>query len=258
MKLCISNVFNQENKKIGWLRHVLTGISVMIFLVGCFMLGYMAWVLSTSITVSKFLSGGLMFTYSVVGIGFLLFLMGLAGWVAGASEVVCIIWFFLIMLIAGLLAEISGIIALNIMDMKLEDILLYGWAEVNQGSRNIVQDRFNCCGFYGPKEFAYTDYPMDETCYTQGVENADNDSAITLHLKEVKQIGCGAPLKLWFVNNKAVWCSVLAGLGGLQLMCIVLCIHILYKLKDKKGYTRSWRKTPSKRKLHDPNSVYSL
>jgi len=205
------------------------------------------------------MSGGLVFTYSVVGIGFLLFLMGLAGWVAGASEVVCIIWFFLIILIAGLLAEISGIIALKIIDIPLKNILLYGWAEVNQGSRNIVQENFNCCGFYGPKEFAYTDYPMDDTCYTQAVQNDGEDASLTLHLKEVKQIGCGAPLKLWFLNNKLVWCSVLAGLGGLQLFCIVLCIHILYKLKDKKGYTRSWRKTsPSKRKLHDSNSVYSL
>jgi len=142
--------------------------------------------------------------------------------------------------------------------MQLENILLYGWAEVNQGTRNIFQNNFKCCGFYGPKEFAYTDYPMDESCYTQVVQSTDDDLSLAPQSKMLKQSGCGAHLKLWFLENKAIWCSCLAGLGGLQLMCIVLCIHILYKLKDKKGYTRSWRKSPSKRKLHDPNSVYSL
>lgn len=68
------------------------------------------------------------------------------------------------------------------------------------------------------------------------------------------QGGCGAPLKFWLKDNKAIWCSTLAALGGLQLMCIVLCIHIIHKLKDKAGYKRA----SDKRRLHDEKGAYSL
>lgn len=246
------NMFNMDNKLIGWLRHVLTAISIIIFVLGCLVMGYMAWVLSTSITVSRFMSGTLIFTYSVLGIGLMLFLSGLIGWVAGASEVVCVLRLYLVTLILVIASEVGGIIALNILQMRLDDILLNGWAEVNQGTRNIVQNTFSCCGFYGPKEFAYTNYPMSNSCYDT-VENADLDTFTDV--QHLKQDGCGAPLKYWMNQNKAIWCSVLAAIGGLQLMCVVLCIHIIHKLKDKSGY----KKTSSpKRRLHDEKGGYSL
>ncbi|XP_042867462.1 tetraspanin-2A-like [Penaeus japonicus] len=251
MNLKRLNMFSMENKLVGWLRHVLTVISVIIFIVGCMILGYMAWVLATSITVSRFLSGTLIFTYSVLGIGFLFFLTGLIGWVASASEVLCLLRLYLIALVLAIAAEVGGLIALSILDTKLEVVLLNGWAEVNQGTRNIVQNKFDCCGFYGPKEFAYTNYPLSNSCY-DGVTEEDAD-AFT-NAQQLKQTGCGAPLKFWLDDNKAIWCSVLAALGGLQLMCVILCIHIIHKLKDKSGYKR----TSSKRRLHDEKSAYSL
>nr|XP_027216825.1 tetraspanin-2A-like isoform X2 [Penaeus vannamei] len=217
MNLKRLNMFSMENKLVGWLRHVLTVISVIIFIVGCVILGYMAWVLATSITVSRFLSGTL----------------------------------YLIALVLAIATEIGGLIALSILDTKLEMVLLNGWAEVNQGTRNIVQNKFNCCGFYGPKEFAYTNYPLSNSCYDGATET---DADAFTNAQQLKQTGCGAPLKFWMDDNKAIWCSVLAGLGGLQLMCVILCIHIIHKLKDKSGYKR----TSSKRRLHDEKSAYSL
>ncbi|XP_050696063.1 tetraspanin-18-like [Eriocheir sinensis] len=254
MNLRRLNVFSKETKAIGWLRHVLTGISVFLFVSGvcaaCVCV-YMAWVLATSITVSRFLSGTLIFTYSVLGLGLVFFITGLVGWVAGASESVCGLRLYLAILLLAVAAEIGGLLALNILQTRLDDILLNGWAEVNQGTRNIVQNKFDCCGFYGPKEFAYTNYPISNSCYDtiQKVTAQVTPSAQTL-----KQSGCGAPLKFWLDDNKAVWCSVLAVLGGLQLMSIVLCIHIIHKLKDKTGY----KKSSEKRRLHDEKGTYSL
>ncbi|XP_076041582.1 uncharacterized protein LOC143025578 [Oratosquilla oratoria] len=257
MRLARLSMFSRDNKKIGWLRHVVTAISVVIFLVGCAVIGYMAWVLATSITVSRFLSGNLFFTYAVISLGLLYFLTGLVGWVAGASEVTCIIRLYLTLLVFSIAFEIGGIIALNILDTKLDDILMHGWAEVNQGTRNIVQRSFDCCGFYGPKEFAYTNYPIDDSCYNgegayvdnlASIPSADFDTA-----QQLKQVGCGGRLKLWFEENRAIWCSVLAVLGGLQLMCVILCAHIINKLRDKSEASR-WS---SRRRLHDKNG-YSL
>ncbi|KAK4309732.1 hypothetical protein Pmani_018661 [Petrolisthes manimaculis] len=251
MNLKRLNMFSMENKLVGWLRHVLTGVSVLLFIVGCCVLGYMGWVLATSITVSRFLSGTLIFTYSVLGVGFLFFLAGLVGWMAGATEVLCILRLYLTLLILAVSAEIGGLLALNILQTRIDDILINGWAEVNQGTRNIVQNSFNCCGFYGPKEFAYTNYPISNSCYDtiQEVNSENFNSA-----QQLKQSGCGAPLKFWLNDNKAIWCSILAAIGGLQLMCIILCIHIIHKLKDKAGYKR----TSEKKRPNDEKGAYSL
>ncbi|EFX72125.1 hypothetical protein DAPPUDRAFT_326525 [Daphnia pulex] len=70
----------------GWMRHVLTALSVLIFFLGCIVIGYMSWVLATSTTVNRFLSGTLFL---------------------GAS-VLCI------------LGEIGGIITLNIVQIQME------------------------------------------------------------------------------------------------------------------------------------------
>ncbi|XP_042230137.1 CD82 antigen-like [Homarus americanus] len=251
MNLKRFNMFSMENKMIGWLRHVLTAISVLLFVVGCCILCYMAWVLATSITVSRFLSGTLIFTYSVLGVGFLFFMSGLVGWVAGASEMLCVLRLYLMMLILAVAGEIGGIVALNLLQLRLDDVLINGWAEVNQGTRNIVQTNFNCCGFYGPKEFAYTNYPLSNSCYDT-IQEVTKETFTDAH--QLKQNGCGAPLKFWLDDNKAIWCSILAALGGLQLMCIILCIHIIHKLKDKAGYKRA----SDKRRLHDEKGAYSL
>ncbi|KAK8393750.1 hypothetical protein O3P69_006810 [Scylla paramamosain] len=245
------SLFGRDNKVIGWMRHVLTAISVFQFVVGCCLLGYMAWVLATSITVSRFLSGTLIFTYSVIGLGIVFFTTGLVGWVAGASESLCGLRLYLCILLLAVATEIGGLLALNILQTRLDDILINGWAEVNQGTRNIVQNKFNCCGFYGPKEFAYTNYPISNSCYDT-IQEVTAEASIAS--QTLKQSGCGAPLKFWLDDNKAVWCSVLAVFGGLQLMSIVLCIHIIHKLKDKTGY----KKTSEKRRLHNEKGAYSL
>merc|ERR1719367_1564961 len=138
--------------RMGWLRHVLMALSVLTFILGCIVIGYMSWVLASSVTVSRFLDGTLIFTYTVVGVG-------------GTSESPCLVRLFLLSAALAILAEIGGIIALNILGLEFEDILLSGWAEVNQGTRNIVQNNLNCCGWDGPKEFAYNNEPIDESCY---------------------------------------------------------------------------------------------
>jgi len=105
-----------RGRQMGWLRHVLTVLSVLIFLLGCIVIGYMAWVLATSVTVSRFLEGSMVWTYAVITLGFSLFFSGLIGWVGGASESPCLVRLFLMFIVLSMLAEIGGIISLNIFD----------------------------------------------------------------------------------------------------------------------------------------------
>ena len=114
-------------------------------LIGCMIIGYMAWVLSTSVTVSRFLDGTLVrypndhmschiicwnrhfcifqiFTYVVIGLGFTLFFSGLIGWVGGASESPCLVRLFLFSVVVSMIAEIGGIISLNIVRLEVHTV----------------------------------------------------------------------------------------------------------------------------------------
>ena len=122
-------------------------------LLGCVIIGYMAWVLATSVTVSQFLDGTLVsnililkisklndfqkiseyifqyskililffqiFTYTVIALGFALFFSGLIGWVGGASESPFLVGLFLFFVVISMLTEIGGIIALKIAQLEV-------------------------------------------------------------------------------------------------------------------------------------------
>jgi hypothetical protein len=64
------------------------------------------------------------FTYVVIALGFTLFFSGLIGWVGGASESPCLVRLFLFSVIVSIVAEIGGIISLNIVktQVRIEDL----------------------------------------------------------------------------------------------------------------------------------------
>ena len=59
------------------------------------------------------------FTYVVIGLGFTLFFSGLIGWVGGASESPCLVRLFLFSVVVSMIAEIGGIISLNIVRLEV-------------------------------------------------------------------------------------------------------------------------------------------
>lgn len=243
--------------KMGWLRHVLTVLSVVIFLIGCMIIGYMAWVLATSVTVSKFLDGNLIFTYVVIGLGFTLFFSGLIGWVGGASESPCLVRLFLFSVVISMIAEIGGIISLNIVRLEFDDILQFGWSEVNQGTRNLIQKSLDCCGWDGPKEFAYNSEPIDDSCYVNLDLNnsgvlARPDEDDFFSTKKMKQDACGPKLFGWFEENKITWVTILASVAALQVFCVGIAIYILSRIKRLKKLRNS--RTASKKRLYDSSS----
>ncbi|KAL7631582.1 UNVERIFIED_CONTAM: hypothetical protein RMT77_018114 [Armadillidium vulgare] len=204
---------------------------------GSFLIVYIVWVLATSFHVTHFLTGTLTFTYTVLSLGLLLFLTGLVGWIASSSEKVCTLRLYLSILVIAIIAQIGGIIALNVLGVEIDQMLENGWKEVNQATRSLVQIKMNCCGFDGKHEFSDKATEIADSCYIYPENNK----------KYLKPDGCGPFLKEWFDRNKIIWCSVLAVFGGLQLMCVVLCAHVIHKLKDKKKLSSP---TLSEKKLH--------
>ena len=118
-----------------------------------------------------------------------------------------------------------------------------GWRETNQGTRNIVQRHLDCCGWHGPADFAYTNDPIDESCYettsaarsNSGIwppaDPATTDPDLEVPTKKMKEDGCGAALVDWFRDNKLVWATSMASLVALQVMATVIAIYILSRVK---------------------------
>jgi len=244
--------------RMGWLRHVLTVLSVVIFLIGCVIIGYMAWVLATSVTISKFLDGTLIFTYVVVGLGFTCFFTGLIGWVGGVVESRCLVLLFLISVVLSMFVELGGIVYLKFVQTEFDDILQSGWQEVNQGTRNIIQQNLKCCGWQGPGEFAkepFSSVPIDDSCYeylgqaNSGVLARSEEQFST---KKMKSVPCGEQLAEWFEENKITWVTILASVAALQVMCVGIAIYILSRIKRQKKLRNS--RTTSKKRLYDNSS----
>ncbi len=123
-----------------------------------------------------------------------------------------------------------------------------------------MQRHLNCCGWHGPADFAYTNDPIDESCYetvvrsNSGIWPRGRDAVDfgedfgggggagggvagggvagpTVPTKKMKEEGCGDSLVGWFRSNKLVWASVLASLFALQAMAVGIAIYILARVK---------------------------
>jgi len=248
-----------SKRQMGWLRHVLTVLSVLIFFLGCIVIGYMAWVLATSVTVSRFIDGTMFWSYAVVTVGFSLFFSGLLGWVGGASESPCLVRMFLFLIVVSLLAELGGIIALNILSISFDNILEQGWVEVNQGTRNLVQTHLDCCGWEGLEEFADNNEPIDDSCYERitpsltGIVARISEETSGGSTRRMKQTPCHTNLANWFQDNKITWVTILAVIAAIQVMCIGIAVYILQRV-SKMNKIRTATRTASKRKLYDSSS----
>jgi len=232
--------------KIGWIGHVLTLLAVIIFLAGCIIIGYVAWILSTSVSIQKFQSGTLILTYIVIGIGFALFFTGLVGWVAGASETACIIRLFIVMVVVTITSAVGGVLTLQISRTEMEDVLRYVWMEVNQGTRNLIQNSLNCCGFSGPREFADNNYHMDTSCYT--VDRGE---------RLLKHKSCSGEMRTWLDDNRTTWVSLIIALLGLQILSVITASLSLHSLAKKSKSRRNESRSSSNRHLYDESDNIS-
>ncbi|XP_037089315.1 tetraspanin-1-like [Pollicipes pollicipes] len=237
-----------RKSRFGWMQHVITVLAFVLFVVGCTVIGYMGWVLSTSVTVARFMSGELVFTYVMVTLGFLYFFSGLVGWVSSFSENYCLLRLFMVLVLLMIIGEVGGLITLYAMQFELADMLQISWNEVNQNTRNFVQNALECCGFTGPKEFAYTNSLLDSTCYqelpSEGVYTSETQAQT---VQELRQDGCGIQMEHWIRANKVTWVPALACLAGLQIL--TLCTT-MFVIKRKRKTQRSSRSS-STRQLHD-------
>lgn len=207
-------------------------LAFIMFLMGVVVLGYMLWVLATTEN-GRFFDGVLTFTYVHMAVGAVWFLTGLCGWIGSYKKGGIGMKMFLGLAVIMVAAEIGGIVTLSILKIKMIDILKSGWEEVNEPTKNLIQDKFECCGFSGPSELTLTDNLIDKTCYRMLDETGD----VTIReLRRIKRVGCREKLVDFFYKHKVIWIASLGVLLLLQVTGILLSVYLI-NAKKRNGFS---------------------
>ncbi|XP_054706906.1 LOW QUALITY PROTEIN: CD63 antigen-like [Uloborus diversus] len=191
------------------------------------------WVLATTPTVKSFFTGSLIFTYIILCVGSLLFINEILGWIGSYKRGTCLMKFYLVLSVLTISAEVGGIVALNVLSMKMTDVLSTAWSEVNQITKNVVQEHFECCGFLGPQEFADTTDPIDDSCYYTVMSDED---ASVVQMRTLNRMGCKEKLVDWFYRNKLFGSPVWENWLLLQVTVVLFAVCVINQLDNHIGF----------------------
>jgi len=244
----------------GLIKHTVCLLAFLTWLLGSIIIAYALWILSTSSNMKKVFTGTLPVTYVVLGLGALLFLNGLLGWMGSYKRGGCMLKFFLFLSVLTIASEIGGIISLSILRTKVTDIIEQGWDEVNQRTRNVIQEQFECCGLYGPSDFAHKAEPIDESCYhtepkiselTAPSFNSNSSTSTTRTIPhEMIQVlnrnGCKERLVDWIHKQKLTLISIFGGFLLFQVVTVLLSVSAINHLKNRSSSMES---------LDDPHTL---
>jgi len=220
----------------GLVKHLVCFLAFLTWLLGSVLIAYTMWVLGTSPNMKKLFTGTLPVTYVGLGLGSLLFFNGLLGWMGSYKRGGCMLKMFLFLCVLTIAAEIGGIISLSILRTKVSDIVQQGWSEVNQRSRNLIQEQLTCCGLTGPSEFAYNSDPIDDSCYH--MERVTNGTILeSMHV--LNRVGCKEKLIEWVFKHKMNWIAVFAGFLLFQVVTVLLSVSAINHLKVRSSSMES-------------------
>ncbi|KFM56996.1 hypothetical protein X975_25590, partial [Stegodyphus mimosarum] len=110
----------------------------------------------------------------------------------------------------------------------MTDVLENGWKEVNENTRNIIQDQLHCCGFQGPQDFSGITDPIHESCYTKLTPGSSNSTAT--EVRKLNRVGCKERLLEWFYTNKYIWISTLGGVLLFQVASVLFAVYLINQL----------------------------
>ncbi|XP_076340962.1 tetraspanin-9-like isoform X3 [Tachypleus tridentatus] len=211
------------SKVTGVAQHIVSILSLSLWVLGGAIIGYTMWVLGTSAQGREFFSGKLLFTYVTLCLGAFLFVGGLLGSIGSYRKGGCLLNTFLCLSVVSVATEVGGIVALNILKTK-----------------------FHCCGFLGPKEFAYNSKMIDDSCYFS--ETSTDNTVVITEKQVLKRVGCKEFLVDWFYENKVV---LIISLGTIILIQVINILIAVYLVNQKKPV----RRTSSVREIQNHSHV---
>ncbi|KAK3580982.1 hypothetical protein CHS0354_007014 [Potamilus streckersoni] len=192
----------------------------LLFLgLGLTAIGYVAWNLTQLPDSSVFLSGRFIFSYSLLGIGFVICIIGLLGCIGGLASSVCCLKAFIAMMTILLFVDIGVAIAGYTEQHQVFDISKHLWNEINDGLRNKIQTDLQCCAFSNiTAEFNVKPPP---SCYK------DNNNASSMYVSS-----CKDKMEVWVKGNIPIWASIIAVAAFIQILSTTLSCLLLTKIQS--------------------------
>ncbi|XP_046372496.2 tetraspanin-8-like [Haliotis rufescens] len=210
----------------GCVRPCFIVFNLLFWLMGLFLVGFMAWTMATNpALITGFISGSRYFTYSILGAGVLIVLAGLFGCIGGLKEGTCLLKTFIAFTIIILLIEIGGAVTAYMMQGELQVYRDSGWTDFNTDTKNFLQTELKCCGFNSASEYGSTvaDYP--DSCFSDpsSKTGASQHNAV-----------CWTKINEWLDSNMAIWAGTLGGVALVQIVSLILAIVMLSKVKKSR------------------------
>jgi hypothetical protein len=201
--------------------------------------------LASTTNVRRLFQGAAPVTYVLLGLGALLFINGLLGWMGSYKRGGCMLKMFLFLCVLTIAAEIGGIIALSILKAKVTDIVEQSWLEMNLKSQHIIQEQLECCGLSGPSEFAKNADPIDSSCYhTLNTSELSRDELSTYNstasdLRVLNKNGCKDKLVSWISKHRIYWIASFGGFLLFQVFTVLLAVSAVNHLKSRSSSMES-------------------
>ncbi|XP_067677775.1 tetraspanin-8-like [Haliotis asinina] len=210
----------------GCVRPCFIVFNFLFWLMGLFLVGFIAWTMATNPTlVSGFLSGSRYFTYSILGAGILIVLAGLFGCIGGLKEGTCLLKTFIAFTVIIFLIEIAGAVTAYMMREQLQVYRDSGWADFNTETKNFLQRELKCCGFNSATEYGSNVAQYPDSCFS----DPSTKTGASQH-----NAACWAKINEWLDTNMPIWAGTLGAVALVQIISLILAIVIVSRVKNSR------------------------
>ncbi|ESO94469.1 hypothetical protein LOTGIDRAFT_203908 [Lottia gigantea] len=204
-------------------------INFLFWAIGLSVVGFVSWLLATNPSVTNFLSGTFIFTYTLITLGIIIFFIGLFGCIGGCLENPCTLKTYIGFITTLFFLEICAILAAYVQKDQIPKYTASGWKEFNPVTRALVQSELRCCGYNHSSEYSVTLEQLPDSCF----DNAKfGPGTITTKTEQTLfQDGCWEKIELWINSNTPIWASTLAVVALIQIASMVTSCLVLEKVQ---------------------------
>ncbi|XP_071792292.1 leukocyte surface antigen CD53-like [Asterias amurensis] len=191
----------------GCFRVLLIIENLIFWLVGIALVAFSSYILlAPEVPIFlQILQGSQVICYVAIALGVILFVIGFLGCLGAFKENTCLLKTYACLVIVVALLEVGGAVLIWQMEEKLLSFLHLGWTNLDDTSKNALQQQFACCGLSNQSNTVVMPPP---TC-------SDPNTGETF------QVGCYDKLKEFISGNIIISASIGGGIVLLQVISII-------------------------------------
>ncbi|KAK6188417.1 hypothetical protein SNE40_004594 [Patella caerulea] len=215
----------------GIVRYSFIFVNFLFWAIGLAVVAFVSWLLATNPSVSNFLSGTFIFTYTLISLGILVFIIGLFGCIGGCTESPCLLKTYISFITALFFLEVCTILAAYVQKDQIPKYTASGWREFNQETRGLIQTELRCCGYNDSNEYTVTLEQLPDSCF----QTSQPGTITTKSEQTVFKDGCWAKIEAWINSNTPIWASTLAIVSLVQIASMITSCLVLEKVSRTTG-----------------------